>query len=570
MGGASASVSVQSGRAGGNYAGVNEQSGIRAGDGGFDITVRGNTDLKGAYIASTATPDKNQLTTGTLSFSDIQNSSSYHASSFGISAGGGVGNGGNHSATHGQTSGKNTGGALPLHVSESDSSTAATKSAISAGNITITDKANQKQDVATLERDTSNLNGTVSQTPDLQQVLSNQSDLINAAQAAAETIAKQIGSYSDKKHDEAQKNADGTSDPALKAQYQQEVRDWAEGGDSRAALHIAGGALTGGLTGGGLGAVGGAAGSGLSAKLAPQLNEIAKSIKEVGATGNANADELLGNLASNVLAGGTGALVGGGAGALTGASVDRFNRQLHEDGKAKEQTLAKKLAAESDGKYTVQQIQDQMAQMDLVMSDGGVLPGNVRVASGEMPQDGTEWTRYGVNKAGQTVWTQSLGPGDPDLQAYIAKGAQGSGFSYQATTTGKNPGLVRAPDFVNFQIDYFVGSVWGTFTRDGNAFFGTGVNMALPNPVQASASITAGWLNRTSVAPGQTNNFAGGYAGGMTGAYGIFGTGIMNSPGNGTATIIGVGGGVSAGKNTNVGGVGGGYSNDQGKTGIRW
>ncbi|KVL38791.1 hypothetical protein WT12_12130 [Burkholderia territorii] len=33
---------------------------------------------------------------------------------------------------------------------------------------------------------------------------------------------------------------------------------------------------------------------------------------------------------------------------------------------------SQKLAAESDGKYTVQQIQDQMAQMDLVMSDGGV------------------------------------------------------------------------------------------------------------------------------------------------------------------------------------------------------
>lgn len=56
----------------------------------------------------------------------------------------------------------------------------------------------------------------------------------------------------------------------------------------------------------------------------------------------------------------------------------------------------------------------------------------------------------------------------------------------------------------------------------------------------------------------------------MTGAYGIFGDGIVNSPGNGTATVIGVGGGVSAGKQTNVGGVGGGYSNDQGKTGLGW
>ncbi|WP_155774254.1 hemagglutinin repeat-containing protein [Burkholderia pseudomultivorans] len=572
MGGASANVSVQAGRASGSYAGVNEQAGIQAGDGGFDIKVGGNTDLKGAYIASTATQDKNQLTTGTLTFSDIQNRSEYDASSVGISAGGGVGNGGNSYATHGPESGKNTGGALPLFVSERDSSSATTKSGISVGSITITDEANQQQDVATLNRDTSNLNGTVNRTPDLQQALGSQSDLINAAQAAAEAVAKQIGHYADRKRDEALKNADGASDPALKARYQQEARDWAEGGDSRTALHVAGGALTGGLTGGGLGAVGGAAGAGLSAKLAPRLNEIAESIRDAGPTGNANVDALLGNLASNLLAGGAGAVVGGGAGAgaISGASVDWFNRQLHEDGKAKEQTLAKKLAAESAGKYTMQQIQDQMAQMDLVMSDGGVLPGNVRVASGEMPQDGTEWARYGVNKAGQTVWTQSLGPGDPDLQAYIAKGAQGSGFSYQSTTTGKNPGLFRLPDFVNFQVDYFVGSVWGTFTRDGNAFFGGGLNMGLPNTVGAGVNISAGYLNTSTVRPGQTNNFADGYAGGGAALYGGLGGGIMVSPGNGTATIIGFGAGVNVGKTNNPASVGWGFSVDQGETGVRW
>ncbi|WP_433706302.1 hypothetical protein [Paraburkholderia sacchari] len=248
---------------------------------------------------------------------------------------------------------------------------------------------------------------------------------------------------------------------------------------------------------------------------------------------------------------------------------DLYNRQLREDGTAKEKTLAKQLADASGGKYTEQQIAEQQALMNLT-ANGQTESGGVRVATGAQPQDGTDWHPYGVNKAGQQVWAQNLGPGDPDLQAYIVKAAQGSGLSYQATTTGSNPGLIRAPDLVNFQVDNFVGSAWGTFTRDGHAFFGTGVNMALPNPVQASASITAGWLNQTSVAPGQTNNFAGGYAGGMTGAYGIFGAGIMNSPGNGTATIIGVGGGVSAGKNTNIGGIDGGYSSDRGKTGIGW
>ncbi|MDO3619331.1 hemagglutinin repeat-containing protein, partial [Ralstonia pseudosolanacearum] len=84
-GSASASFTTQNGHS--DYKGVQEQTGIYAGKGGFDINVKGNTDLKGAVIASAATQDKNTLTTGTLSFSDIHNHSEYSASSFGLSGG---------------------------------------------------------------------------------------------------------------------------------------------------------------------------------------------------------------------------------------------------------------------------------------------------------------------------------------------------------------------------------------------------------------------------------------------------------------------------------------------------
>ncbi|MEX3949954.1 hypothetical protein AB4Y40_19645 [Paraburkholderia sp. EG287B] len=250
-------------------------------------------------------------------------------------------------------------------------------------------------------------------------------------------------------------------------------------------------------------------------------------------------------------------------------SADLYNRQLHEDGKAQEKTLAKKLADESGGKYTEQDVENQMAMMNLTVN-GQTESGGVRVATGAQPQDGTNWQPYGVNQAGQQVWAQSLGPGDPDLQAYIVKGAQGSGLSYQATTTGSNLGLVRAPDMVNFQVDYFVGSAWGTFTRDGNAYFGGGLNLNVPNPVNAGVGISAVWLNSSTVRPGQANNFAGGYAGGLTGAYDFVGGGLMYSPGNGTATAIGIGAGVNLGKTTNIGTVSGGYSVDQGQTRMKW
>ncbi|PIT20303.1 hemagglutinin repeat-containing protein, partial [Snodgrassella communis] len=76
-----------------DYAGVTEQSGIIAGDNGYQIKVKGNTDLKGAIITSTQTAEaagKNQLITGSLTSSDIKNHSDYKGSSIGIGASGSV------------------------------------------------------------------------------------------------------------------------------------------------------------------------------------------------------------------------------------------------------------------------------------------------------------------------------------------------------------------------------------------------------------------------------------------------------------------------------------------------
>jgi filamentous hemagglutinin len=50
-----------------DYQSVTEQSGLKAGDGGFTVNVQGNTDLKGAAITSTQAAidnNKNTFTTG--------------------------------------------------------------------------------------------------------------------------------------------------------------------------------------------------------------------------------------------------------------------------------------------------------------------------------------------------------------------------------------------------------------------------------------------------------------------------------------------------------------------------
>jgi filamentous hemagglutinin len=298
----SASFSSQRGTANGNYAGVGEQSGIQAGEGGFDIRVKGNTDLKGAYISSTAAPERNQLTTGTLSFEDLTNSSHYKASSGGFSLGGMF-------------------GVMPmLSQSKNGSETATTKSAISEGAIVIMNRAEQKQDIAALHRDTSDLNGRVGRGPDLQALLSDQADMMNAVQAAGSVVAQRIGDYAAKKQSEAL--ASGDAEAAAK---------WAEGGTYRVAMHAAGGALLAGLGGGS--AVGGAMGAAASSMLAGKLNEMSGAIAEMNVTGNAEVDRALGNIVANVIAGGAGAVVGGHSGAAMAANADVYNRQLHDDEK---------------------------------------------------------------------------------------------------------------------------------------------------------------------------------------------------------------------------------------------
>ena len=69
-----------------HYRSARDQAGFFAGSKGFDIYVEKNTDLKGGVIASEASADKNRLSTGTLSFSDLHNEAEYSAKDTGGSA----------------------------------------------------------------------------------------------------------------------------------------------------------------------------------------------------------------------------------------------------------------------------------------------------------------------------------------------------------------------------------------------------------------------------------------------------------------------------------------------------
>ena len=100
-------------------------------------------------IASEATPDKNKLTTGTLTYDNIENNASYSAGSSGLSyrkfANGAYGAGEGH----------NMKGLTPvLSVPARGDASSTTKSAVAAGTIDI--RENKSQDISALSRDTAN------------------------------------------------------------------------------------------------------------------------------------------------------------------------------------------------------------------------------------------------------------------------------------------------------------------------------------------------------------------------------------------------------------------------------
>jgi len=284
-----------------NYASVNEQAGIFAGDEGFQVNVNGNTNLSGAAIASTdkaIQDNKNSLTTQTLTTSNIENSAAYEAEGYSVAAGVG---------TTQQPGGKglrNTPTASAGLSELSDDSSSATVSAISGGTVKITSDTQQQtmtgQDanttVAMLNRDAAtqqsidadgnatvtavdsqgnNLAGTLTPVFDQTQVQSELDAQVQITQAFSQVAPKAVGDYASIKLQEAANmliQANDLNNGLNDEQRQQLINDasdlntaWKDGGYARVALHAVVGGLTGNLQG--------AIGAGTSAITIPMIGE---------------------------------------------------------------------------------------------------------------------------------------------------------------------------------------------------------------------------------------------------------------------------------------------------------
>ncbi|CAH0444654.1 hemagglutinin repeat-containing protein [Ralstonia pseudosolanacearum] len=260
-GASSVSGNVSQNKLNSDYTGVMEQSGIKAGDGGFQVGVKGNTDLKGGVIASS---DKavqeglNSLTTATLTHSDIQNHANYSGSQVGVSGGYSFGGGSTDKSGIGKdqqgkadnvkpvpgTEQASHGGFVatpPVVLSASGSASSTTRSAISGGAITITDGAKQQQltgqtaaeTVASINRDTSNTGGALAPIFD--------KDKIQAGFEIASQFINQVGTFvsnrvqeADAKRKDADRLEKQAADPDAPLTEAQRQQLWEQAQQARA------------------------------------------------------------------------------------------------------------------------------------------------------------------------------------------------------------------------------------------------------------------------------------------------------------------------------------------------
>ncbi|MBE8554739.1 hemagglutinin repeat-containing protein, partial [Escherichia coli] len=323
---------------------VAEQTGMFAGDGGFDITVGRHTQLDGAVIASTATPDKNHLDTGTLGFSDLHNEADYKVSHSGISLSGG--------GSFGDKFQGNMPGGMISAGGHSGHAEGTTQAAVADGTITIRDRDNQKQNLANLSRDPAHANDSISPIFDkekeqrrlqtvglISDIGSQVADIartqgeLNALKAAKEATSETLPANATEK--QRQEYLAKLRDTQA---YRNEMAKYGTGSEIQRGIQAATAALQG-LAGGNLaGALAGAS--------APELAHLLKSTEKDPAV-NAIAHAILGGAVAamqgnNVAAGAAGAATGElAARAITGMLYPGVKQSdLSEEQKQTISTLA--------------------------------------------------------------------------------------------------------------------------------------------------------------------------------------------------------------------------------------
>lgn len=293
----SGSVNLSNLKADSNYKSVQEQSGIFAGEDGYDIEVAGNTALKGAAIVSEADADKNRLSTETLSVDEIRNVAEFDIES--------------------QSIGLSFGGSGPAGLSggfAKDEGKAAntTYSAVSEGTLDIRSNPNAVLD-PNLKRSKEQAHKVLERIFDPENDIKALEEQMEAVQIFAEEGYRLVGDLY-KPAEDARVDVELARENGASADEIKELEDKAAKLEAQLPNKAIAHAIVGGLAA----SLGG--GDFLQGAAAAGLNEVAS--KELAEHIN---DPLTRNFISTLIGG----AVGGTSGAIITGTADKFNRQLH-------------------------------------------------------------------------------------------------------------------------------------------------------------------------------------------------------------------------------------------------
>ncbi|HWT19943.1 MAG TPA: hemagglutinin repeat-containing protein [Variovorax sp.] len=544
--GGSVSVSANNMHGDGNFASATQQSGFFAGDGGFGVSVRGNTTLVGAAISSTdAAVDggRNSFSTGSLTMTDLVNRDTFKGSgySFNISTSGGGGAG----------------------IGDSDiDRSSTTHSGISgiAGNTAIR----------------TGIDGTNAlQMTNRQRAMRDvQAQVLITSQFGSQA-ARAVGDYAEEQYRTLMRQANAMAPSPERDAMVAEAAKWGESGAYRVAAHL----VVGGLAGG----AGGAAGAGAAAAGAQSLNDLQNSMLDglIGAGLSPSAARVAASTLGAGFASVVGALAGGSAGAAGAYNTDANNRVLHPS----DTVNAHLLAAQSGGKYTPEQIAEALRWSGVRDATGNVVTPSGGLGSYD-PATGQAYGSQSPTRtvAGDMVYDPGLRvvanghalqenpPAAPsrELMDFIVQGTGGARSPYIFDTTGMLYGpsptpdrsrcatafcavgmspnvLHNQPDYISVQGNFYVLS--GGFAinlHDGSSYWQGSLGRTYPAySLMPGASLMLGTINGGGTAASTTEFLTGAGAQGAAifPVYGLFGVGggINHSYGGATAYEMGIG-----------------------------
>ncbi|URL59487.1 hemagglutinin repeat-containing protein [Luteibacter flocculans] len=263
-----------------HYTSVNEVSGIKAGDGGFQIDVGGTTHLVGGQIASSTDASKNVLITGDLVWEDLHNESKYNASQVSISGG---------STVSSNVVGA-IGAAISMAMPQRGNSSSETRSGVANGTITI--RNDPAKDLTGLDRNPTLDNASLKNSFDPEMIADRQ----ELSEVAAHVGFRAAGDIANK-------------------------MKWAEGSPQRAALHGAVAAAVASLGGGDVGKA-------VTGAVANQVVMTTMSDYLLSHGYEAKDPEYSALMQAGSAA--VGAVVGGGSGAVAALDATKYNHLTHK------------------------------------------------------------------------------------------------------------------------------------------------------------------------------------------------------------------------------------------------